>query len=66
MLFTGNEGIRKGKLHELECSGVEQGDWEIGFGGKEVGEQLQLIYLLPWPTYGGMFPGNAYWVQHLR
>lgn len=62
MLSTGNEDIRKWRLHEVECTGVERGDWEIGFEGKEGGEQLQLIYLLPWPIYGGMFPGNAYWV----
>lgn len=61
MLSIGNEGIRKGRLHEVACSWVEGGDWEIEFGGGEGGEQLQLTYPLPWPAYGGFFPGSTDW-----
>lgn len=59
MLSTGNEGIRKERLHEVESSGVERGDWEIGFGGGEGGEQQLLTYLLPCPTCGGNVPRDC-------
>lgn len=40
MLFIGHEGIRKGRLYEVTCGGLERGNWEVGFGGGEGSEQL--------------------------